>query len=55
MPRFWEVTWSHSYSPVLDKNITEVVPTMLRLDEYYIEVSGVVVEAVLTQILTRFT
>ena len=44
MPRFWEVTWSYSYSPMLDKNTTEVVPTLLRLDEYYIEVSGVVVK-----------
>ena len=38
MPRFWEVTWSHSYSVILNKNTTEVVPTMLRLDQYYIEV-----------------
>ena len=38
MPRFWEVTWSTSYSPVLNKNTTEVVPTMLRLDQYYIEI-----------------
>ena len=38
MPRFWEVTWSHSYSTILNKNTTEVVPTMLRLDQYYIEV-----------------
>ena len=41
MPRFWEVTWSTSYSPVLDKNTTEVIPTQLRLDQYYIEVQGV--------------
>ena len=38
MPRFWEVTWSSSYSPLLNKNTTEVVPTMLRLDQYYIEI-----------------
>ena len=38
MPRFWEVTWSSSYSPMLNKNTTEVVPTMLRLDQYYIEI-----------------
>ena len=38
MPRFWEVTWSNSYSPVLNKNTTEVVPTMLRLNQYYIEI-----------------
>ena len=38
MPRFWEVTWASSYSPILNKNTTEVVPTMLRLDQYYIEI-----------------
>ena len=38
MPRFWEVTWSNSYSPGLNKNTTEVVPTMLRLNQYYIEI-----------------
>ena len=38
MPRFWEVTWSTTYSSVLGKNTTEVIPTQLRLDQYYIEV-----------------
>ena len=39
LPRFWEVTWVETYSPILDRNITEVVPTKLRLNQIYIEVS----------------
>ena len=38
LPRFWEVTWAHTFSPVLARNITEVEPTLLRQDQVYIEV-----------------
>ena len=40
MPRFWEVTWAHTFSPVLARNITEVEPTLLRQDQVYIEVGA---------------
>ena len=33
-----QVTWSQATSPVLERNITEVVPTSLRLNTVYIEV-----------------
>ena len=36
-----QVTWSQASSPVLERNITEVVPTSLRLNTVYIEVSAV--------------
>ena len=38
LPRFWEVTWVHTFSPALGRNITEVEPTNLRQDQVYIEV-----------------
>ena len=34
-----QVTWSQATSPVLERNITEVVPTSLRLNTVYIEVN----------------
>ena len=34
-----QVTWSRATSPVLERNITEVVPTSLRLNTLYIEVN----------------
>ena len=40
LPRFWEVTWAHTFSPVLARNITEVEPTLLRQDQVYIEVGA---------------
>jgi hypothetical protein len=33
-----QVTWQKTYSPDLDKNVTEVVPTSLRQNNHYIEV-----------------
>jgi len=38
LPRFWEVTWSETWSPMLNRTITEVIPTSLRLNQIYIEV-----------------
>ena len=35
---FPEVTWQKTYSPDLEKNVTEVVPTSLRQNNHYIEV-----------------
>ena len=34
-----QVTWSQATSPVLERNITQVVPTSLRLNTVYIEVN----------------
>ena len=36
-----QVTWSQATSPVLERNITEVVPTSLRLNTVYIEVKQI--------------
>ena len=36
-----QVTWSQATSPVLERNITEVVPTSLRLNTVYIEVKKI--------------
>ena len=36
--RFWEVSWSHVYNENEGKNETQVVPTLLRQNDVYIEV-----------------
>ena len=39
-----QVTWSQATSPVLERNITEVVPTSLRLNTVYIEVNTLTIK-----------